>query len=46
VNEARFDSELEDLVDRIVNEIASSGFPELAVVERIAERYGHRIEPD
>lgn len=34
------ESRVEDLVDGIVNEIASSGLAELVVVERVAQRYG------
>jgi hypothetical protein len=37
------ESHVENLVDVIVNEIARSGLDELAVVQRIAQRYGYDL---
>jgi hypothetical protein len=41
----RQESHVENLVDEVVNLIASSGLDELAVVRRVAQRYGYDLRP-
>jgi hypothetical protein len=41
----RQESEVENLVDMLVNEIATSGLDELDVLRRVAQRHGYDLQP-